>query len=102
MTNEVVNAAGTAANGTIGLTDVLNAQLSQGQELWNQILTWISERGLVFAINLLTAFMVWRNGEMVVDGKLQEPFVNLLCGLMFGIIGIVALIRRAVPEREEE
>ena len=66
MTNEVVNAAGTAANGTIGLTDVLNAQLSQGQELWNQILTWISERGLVFAINLLTAALILLAGMFAI------------------------------------
>ena len=42
MTNEVANAAaGAAANGACGLNDALNAQLTQGQELWNQILTWL-------------------------------------------------------------
>ena len=66
MTNEVANAAGTAANGTIGLTDVLNAQLAQGQDLWNQILTWLSERGLSFALNLLTAVLILLVGMIVI------------------------------------
>ena len=66
MTNEVANAAGAAANGTIGLADVLNAQLTQGQELWNQILTWISERGLAFAVNLLTAALILLAGMFVI------------------------------------
>ena len=35
MTNEVANAAGAAATGASGLNDALNAQFTQGQELWN-------------------------------------------------------------------
>ena len=66
MTNEVACAAGGAANGAIGLTDVLNAQLEQGQELWNQILAWLSERGLSFAINLLTAVLILLVGMFVI------------------------------------
>ncbi len=66
MTNEVACAAGTAANGTNGLADVLNAQLTQGQELWNQILTWISERGFTFAVNLLTALLILLVGAFLI------------------------------------
>ena len=66
MTNEVACAAGTAANGTNGLADVLNAQLAQGQELWNQILTWLSERGVSFAVNLLAALLILLVGAIVI------------------------------------
>ena len=66
MTNEVACAAGTAANGTNGLADVLNAQLMQGQELWNQILTWLSERGISFVINLLAALLILLVGALVI------------------------------------
>ena len=58
MTNEVACATGTAATGSMNLTDVLNAQLAQSQELWNQVLTWLSERGVIFVINLLTAVLI--------------------------------------------
>ena len=66
MTNEVACAAGTAANGANGFTQVLNAQLTQGQELWNQILTWLSERGVSFAVNLLVAVLILLVGMLVI------------------------------------
>jgi len=55
MTNEV---AGAAAAGACGFNDVLSEQLTQGQELWNQILAWLSERGLAFAVNLIVALLI--------------------------------------------
>ena len=55
MTNEVANAA---ATGVCGFNEVLNEQLTQGQELWNQVLTWLSERGVAFAINLVVALLI--------------------------------------------
>ena len=58
MTNEVANAAGAAATGASGLNDALSAQLTQGQELWSQILAWLSERGVAFAINLVVALLI--------------------------------------------
>ena len=66
MTNEVACAAGGAANGANGFTQVLNAQLTQGQELWNQILTWLSERGVTFAVNLLVALLILLVGALVI------------------------------------
>ncbi len=66
MTNEVACAAGNAANGTMGVADVFNAQLTQGQELWNQILTWLSERGLAFAVNLLVAVLILVAGAFAI------------------------------------
>lgn len=66
MTNEVACAAGNAANGTMGVADVFNAQLTQGQELWNQILAWLSERGLAFAVNLLVAVLILIAGAFAI------------------------------------
>ena len=56
---------------------------------------------VVSVFNLFSAFMAWRSGELFMDGKFQAPAVNLLCGLMFAVIGIVALARK-VTDREEE
>jgi len=66
MTNEVACAAGAAANGANGFTEVLNAQLSQGQDLWNQILTWLSERGVTFAVNLVVAILILLLGAILI------------------------------------
>ena len=57
----------------------------------------------VFAslINFLAFFMAWRSGSLVTDGVVQAPFVNLLCALMFGILGVVGLVRKAVKAEEE-
>ena len=57
---------------------------------------------LASLINFLAFFMAWKNGSLVVDGILQGPFVNLLCALMFAIIGIVGLLRKSVKREEEE
>ena len=56
---------------------------------------------IVSVFNLYTAFMAWRTGELFADGKFQAPAVNLLCGLMFAVIGIVGLVKK-VTDREEE
>ena len=53
------------------------------------------------AINLVGAFMAWRSGELFADGKFQSPAINLLCGLMFAVLGIVGLAKK-VSDREEE
>ena len=56
---------------------------------------------VVAVFNLFRAFMAWRAGELLADGKFQAPTVNLLCGLMFAAIGIVGLVKK-VTDREEE
>lgn len=52
-------------------------------------------------INFLAFFMAWRSGSLFSDGVLQAPFVNLLCALMFGILGVVGLVRKAAKPEEE-
>ena len=56
---------------------------------------------VVSVFNLFSAFMAWRSGELWADGKFQAPAVNLLCGLMFAVLGIVGLVKK-VSDREEE
>ena len=56
---------------------------------------------VVSVLNFSSAFMAWRAGELFADGKFQAPAVNLLCGLMFAVIGIVGLVKK-VTDREEE
>lgn len=56
---------------------------------------------VVSVFNLYAAFMAWQTGELFADGKFQAPAVNLLCGLMFAVIGIVGLVKKAT-DREEE
>ena len=65
MTNEVACAA--AAGGvTDKIANEFSSQLTQGQELWNQILAWLSERGVSFAINLLLAVLILVVGAFVI------------------------------------
>lgn len=51
-------------------------------------------------INLAVAAAAWKGGDMVVNGMLQAPFVNFLCGLMFVIIGLTGLIKLLKDRRE--
>ena len=53
-------------------------------------------------INFLSFFLAWKGNGLIVDGVLQAPFVNLLCALMFAIIGIVGLLRKTADRREAE
>ncbi len=58
----------------------------------------------VFAtlINLLAFVMALKTGSLVKDGILQAPAVNLLCAVMFAVLGIVALLHRSASREVEE
>ncbi len=56
---------------------------------------------IISLFNLFIAFMAWRKGYLFIDGKMQAQGVNLACGLMFAVIGLVGLIRK-LTDREEE
>ena len=56
---------------------------------------------VISLFNLFVAFMAWRQGFLIIDGKLQAQGINLICGLMFAVIGVVGLIRK-VTDREED
>ena len=75
MTNETANA-------DIAVTDRLceefSKELSQGQELWNQTLTWLTDKGLSFAVRLVAAAAIlllgWLAIKLIVNaiGKAVE------------------------------
>lgn len=54
----------------------------------------------ISAINLLVAAFAWHEGSMYIGGKLQAPFVNFLCGLLFAVIGVTGLIRKMQKQEE--
>ncbi len=51
--------------------------------------------------NLSISFMSWREGRLFADGKFQSQTINLLCGLMFAVIGCVGLAKMIVSREEE-
>ena len=75
MTNETAN-AGVAV--TDKLCEDFTKELSQGQELWNQTLTWLTDKGLSFAVRLVAAAAIlvlgWLAIKLIVNavGKAVE------------------------------
>ena len=50
---------------------------------------------VISAFNFFVFFMQWREGNLFENGKLQAPVINLICALMFAVIGVAGLIRKA-------
>lgn len=71
MTNETATAA-------VGVTDRIYSEfgnhLSQGQELWDKVITWIAEKGLSFAISLIAAIVIFALGALAI--RLIVSFVG--------------------------
>lgn len=63
MTNEVATAAGDTVN---KVCNTFSNQLSQGQELWNQVVTWLSEKGVDFAVNVVVSIVILLVGWLVI------------------------------------
>ena len=76
MTNET---ATVACDVTKTVCNEFNQQLGQGQELLQQALTWLTDKGLSFAVSLLAALVILVLGS-------------------FAIKGIVALVGKAVAK----
>ncbi len=53
-------------------------------------------------LNLFPFAMAWREGSLIADGRLQSPFVNLLCVILLAVLGAAALLRRAAERGVEE
>ena len=53
-------------------------------------------------LNFGVAFMEIKRGQMMEDGKLSTPFINLCCGFMFVIIGIVLIIKNITTKEDIE
>ena len=52
--------------------------------------------------NFVIAFAAIANGNMVTDGKLQDPFMNLIVGILFIIIGVELFIKHIVDGTAKE
>ena len=55
MTNETVQATGSV---TAALCNGFNEQLSQGEELWQQAVTWLTDKGIGFAVDVVAAAVI--------------------------------------------
>ena len=62
MPETATNVTAAAATGATTAAGTLKAEFgrhfSEGQDLWNQIVTWLAEKGLAFAISILVAVVV--------------------------------------------
>ena len=65
MTNETATAA---CDVTKTVCNEFNQQLGQGQELLQQALTWLTDKGLSFAVSLLAALVILVLGSFVIKG----------------------------------
>ena len=57
---------------------------------------------LAGGINFAVAIMAIIKGNMIEDGMLQTPFVNLICGLMFVVMGVEMLLKKRADAAAEE
>ena len=55
---------------------------------------------IVTVFNIGVALLAFINGKMFTNGRLQGPFLNLLCGLLFFVVAVDLLIKQAIDRRE--
>lgn len=66
MTNETVAAANAAVCVTEKLTGELSHQLDEGRAIWEQALAWLTDKGLSFAVNAVTAVLLLLVGWLAI------------------------------------
>ena len=97
MTNEVEVAE--------KVTGAFCAQLNEGREVASQVMTWVTEKGLDFAVNLLAAALILVVGWLVIKlidalvrralmrGKAKQTlFINFACSVVTKVCWAVLLI----------
>ena len=102
MTNDIANAS---ASVTDKLCSEFNQQLGQGQELWEQALSWLTDKGLSFAISLIAAVVILAVGWLVIKlivsmvgkavekgGKKNSLFGNFVRNATSKVCWIVLLV----------
>ncbi len=57
---------------------------------------------VISLINFLVALGAATHGQMLVNGQLQDPFINLICGILFIIIGIEMFVKKITDKAGEE
>lgn len=98
MTNET-------ANITANLCNEFQEQISQGQELWDQALSWLMERGLAFVVSIVVSIAILLIGWLVIrmivaavgkaiekGGKKNTLFGNFIKNVISKICWIVLLV----------
>jgi len=66
MTNEVAAAAEMPACVSECVVSELKNQLTQGQELWANLIAWLSEKGISFLINVIAAILILIAGMVAI------------------------------------
>lgn len=67
MTNEVVEAVAKPAAKVGGkVVAGLGAQVNEGKELWDQVVAWVAEKGVDFAINVAVALVILLVGAIAI------------------------------------
>ena len=66
MTNEVAAAAEMPACVSERVVSELENQLTQGQELWANLIAWLSEKGISFLINVIAAILILIAGMVAI------------------------------------
>ena len=101
MTNETVAAESVVDTICKGF----GAELSQGEELWQQTLQWLTNRGLSFAVSLIGALVILALGALVIrgivgmvrkavqkSGKGNTLFADFACNATSKVCWIVLLV----------
>ena len=55
---------------------------------------------LISLLNLGLAARAIVMNELIVDGKIQPPFLNLMCGSLFIVLGFELLIKMLIDKKE--
>ena len=67
MTNEVVEAVAKPAAKVGGkVVAGLGSQVNEGKELWDQIVAWLAEKGVDFAVNAAVALVILLVGALAI------------------------------------
>ena len=53
-------------------------------------------------LNLVIGFINSKGGRLIDDGIIDTPFINLLCGMMFVVLGICIVIKRIISKSDDE
>lgn len=96
MTNEVVETAAAVAVGVADkVTDSVGTQVAEGRDFANQIIGWLAERGVTFAVNVVVAILMFFIGLIVIKligaavrkalsrgGDSRKLLINFVCSVV--------------------
>ena len=62
---------------------------------------WYIFMAFFMVFNFVVSFVEFKSGDMIIDGKLDLPFVNFICGVMFLIIFVTTYIKKSYDNKQE-